>query len=190
MPNSIDNVPFVSLVAGVARLRWCLRLIESTKSGDSGYDSVNRISPFLLRYEIRVPESSPEIWSQRLEFRVAGHDAAGTRCSRSRQLGGVVLRLPDVFCQCFIPCLRFDRGQLRVAILQNLVSLQRLAPPPVAFDASERNRVFATNAADTSNTPGCRSEGGINVFGSGFGFVHGKGTQSFVSRITSPISLG
>jgi hypothetical protein len=28
------------------------------------------------------------------------------------------------------------------------------------------------------------------VFGSGFGFVHGKGTQSFVSRITSPISLG
>jgi hypothetical protein len=42
----------------------------------------------------------------------------------------------------------------------------------VAFDATERNRVLATNAASVNNAPARRSEGGVDVFGSGFGFVH------------------
>ena len=54
--HTLDNVPFVSLVAGVARLRLCLRLIESTKSGDSGYDSVNRKHKVTCLYRRRLKE--------------------------------------------------------------------------------------------------------------------------------------
>ena len=34
--------------------------------------------PVLIEIRIRAAKSSPEIWSKRLEFRVTGHDAAGT----------------------------------------------------------------------------------------------------------------
>ena len=84
------------------------------------------------------------------------------------QLGGIVLRLSDAFCQFLIPRFRFHGGQLCVAILQNVVSRQRLAPSAVAFDASERNRVLATNATSVNNAPARRSEGGVDVLGSGF----------------------
>ena len=90
-----------------------------------------------------------------------------------RQLRGVVLGLADAFSQGFIPRLRFDGGQLRVAIFQNVVSLQRLAPPPVAFDTTKRNRVLTADSAAVNNAPARRCECGVDVFGSGFGFVHG-----------------
>ena len=109
----------------------------------------------------------------------------------NRQLGGVVFRLANAFGQCFIPSLRFDRGQLRVAIFQNVVSLQCLAPASVAFDATERDRVFATNPASVNNAPTRRSEGGVDVLGSGFSFVHWTLASLYASiyaRDSTPVS--
>jgi hypothetical protein len=41
----------------------------------------------------------------------------------------------------------------------------------VAFDAAERDRIFALYAAALDDTPTGRFQGWVN--GSGFGFVHG-----------------
>ena len=67
--------------------------------------------------------------------------------------GGVVFRLPDAFRQYLIPRFRFDRRQLRVAILQNVVDRQRLSPPPVAFDATESDWIPTQRFRLPSTTP-------------------------------------
>ena len=64
------SLAFVSLVAGVARLRLCLRLIESTKSGDSGYDPEFTKSG----------DSGYDSVSERLKFLFESAPEAGERC--------------------------------------------------------------------------------------------------------------
>ena len=41
-----------------------------------------------------------------------------------------------------------------------------------AFDAARRNVVFAEDATAIDDAPARGLEGGIDVFGAGFGFVH------------------
>ena len=41
------------------------------------------------------------------------------------------------------------------------------------FDATKGDRIFATDAAPFNDTPACSFQGGVDMFGSGFGFVHG-----------------
>jgi len=40
------------------------------------------------------------------------------------------------------------------------------------FEAAERDGIFAQDAAAINDAPACGGEGGVDVFGSGFGFVH------------------
>ncbi|MDZ4800714.1 MAG: hypothetical protein SGI92_21350 [Bryobacteraceae bacterium] len=89
-----------------------------------------------------------------------------------RQLAGVVLGLPHALGQFFIPGLGLVQGQLGVAIFQNVIRLQRLAAFAVAFDAAQRDGIFAADAAALDHAPARRLQRGVNVLGSGFGFVH------------------
>ncbi len=56
------------------------------------------------------------------------HDLDGDLADR--QLFGVVLRFSNACSECLIPGLRFNRGQLGVAILQNVVSRERIIHLP------------------------------------------------------------
>ena len=46
------------------------------------------------------------------------------------------------------------------------------AAPAVAFDAAQRDGILAQDLAALDDAPARRLERGINMFGSGFGFVH------------------
>ena len=94
-----------------------------------------------------------------------------------RQLAGVVLGLRHALGQRFIPRLGLDDGELGVAILKHVIGGERLAASPVAFDAAERDRIFAPDAAAFDDAPARRFQGGIDMLGSGFGFVHGGSTS-------------
>src|ERR1700733_1896631 len=87
-------------------------------------------------------------------------------------LSGVVLGLRHPFGQRLIPGLSLNDSQLGVAILQNVICLQRIATPPLAFNAARSNHVLAPNAATLDLTPARRLQRGINVLGSRLGFVH------------------
>jgi hypothetical protein len=88
----------------------------------------------------------------------------------------VVFGLGQTFGERFIPCLRFDDGELGVAVFENVVGTKRVATPDIAGDAALDtawgNPVIAPNAAAIHHTPSRRFQRGINVLGSGFGFVH------------------
>ena len=88
------------------------------------------------------------------------------------QLAGVVLGLRHAFGQFFVPRLGLDDGQLGVAIVQHVIGGERLAASPVAFDAARRDRIFAPDAAALDHAPARRLQRGVDMFGSGFGFVH------------------
>ena len=72
----------------------------------------------------------------------------------------------------FVPRLGLDDGELGVAIDQHVVGGERLAAPAVAFDAAERDRILAPDAAALDDAPAGRLQRGIDVLGSGLGFVH------------------
>ena len=61
-----------------------------------------------------------------------------------------------------------------IAIDQHVIGGERLAAPPVAFDAAQRDRILAPDAAAFDHAPARRLEGGVDVLGSGFGFVHAR----------------
>jgi len=73
----------------------------------------------------------------------------------------------------FVPCLGLDDGEFVVAIDEHVIGRERLAAPPEPFDAPECDGILAQDAAALDHAPPRGLEGGINVFGSGFGFVHG-----------------
>ena len=90
-----------------------------------------------------------------------------------RQLAGIVLRLRHAFSQFLVQSLGFEDAELGVAILQHVIRRKRLAAPPVAFEAAQRDRILAPDAAALDDTPARRFQCGVDVLGSGFGFVHG-----------------
>ncbi len=90
----------------------------------------------------------------------------------SADLVGIALRLGHAFGQRFVPGLGFDHGKLVIAIDEHVVGAQRLGAPTMPFHSSERDGVLAQNPAAFDHAPARRLERGINVLGSGFGFVH------------------
>jgi hypothetical protein len=88
------------------------------------------------------------------------------------KLAGVVLGLCYALGQRLVPRLRLDRCQPGVAKLEHVVGGERFAPVAVTLDPAECDRVLAPDAATFDDAPaGCR-QCGVDVFGSGFGFVH------------------
>ena len=82
-----------------------------------------------------------------------------------------MLRLPDAFGERFVPRLGFHHCQLVIAIDQHVVGNLGVAAPPVAFDATGCDGILAQDAAALDYAPTGGRQSGINVFGSGFGFV-------------------
>ena len=95
---------------------------------------------------------------------------------------GVVLGLRQALGQGLVPGLGFDDGELGVAIFENVVGDERLGTPTLAFEATESDLVFAADAAALDDTPACRFQRGIDVLGSGFGFVHGVSQAGIMAR--------
>src|SRR5205823_4702276 len=72
----------------------------------------------------------------------------------------------------------FDDGELRVAVDEDVVGGVRApAPPAAAFKAAGRDLVLAPDAAAVHDAPARSRKGGVDVFGSGFGFVHRPGEE-------------
>jgi hypothetical protein len=88
---------------------------------------------------------------------------------------GVVLGLRHAFSKWVIPWLGLDDGEFVVAIDQYVIGGQCFATPPVAFDAAKGDGILARDAAAFDHTPTGSLKGGIDVLGSGFGFIHGVG---------------
>ena len=127
---------------------------------------------------MQVPEFVRRRIARQFAFRALLHVdavdalAVGGVGEADGELAGVVLGLRHAFGQRFIPRLGLDDGELGVAIDQHVIGGERLAAPPVAFDAAERDRVFAPDAAAFDDAPARRLQRGIDMLGSGFGFVH------------------
>ncbi len=123
----------------------------------------------------------PELFRRRILFHDAflafGHvdainfAAVGGIAITDGELIGVVLRLRHAFGQRFVPGLGFDDGEFVVAIDEHVIGSQRLAAPSKPFDSSERDGIFTQDAAALDHGPACGLQGGVNVLGSGFGFV-------------------
>jgi hypothetical protein len=62
--------------------------------------------------------------------------------------------------------------QFDVPVNQHVVGDFRGAAPAASFDAARCDVVFPENAAAFNDAPACRFEGGVDVFGAGFCFVH------------------
>ncbi len=98
------------------------------------------------------------------------------------QLAGVVLGLPNALGQRLIPCFGFDNRQLDVAVFEDIVCGQRLATLASSFQATERNRILAPDATAFDDAPAGSGQCGVDVFGAGFGFVHGAGWFQMTSQ--------
>lgn len=83
-----------------------------------------------------------------------------------------MLGLSHAFRQRFTPGLGLDDGKFGVSIFKDVIRRERFAAPPLTFDATRRNRILAPDAAALNDAPARCFQCGINMFGSGFGFVH------------------
>src|SRR6185437_8398290 len=101
--------------------------------------------------------------------------AVGRVSEADGELVGVVLGLRNAFRYFFIPGFGLDYGELGIAVDENIIGGERFAAPPERFDAPGRDGIFTGNAAALDDAPTGGFEGGVDVLGSGFGFVHGVG---------------
>ena len=83
-----------------------------------------------------------------------------------------MLGLAETFRQRGVEGLRLDDGELGVAILEQVVGDVGMAAAAMPFEPAEGDLVLAPNAAAGDDAPAGRGEGGIDVLGAGFGFVH------------------
>ena len=88
----------------------------------------------------------------------------------------VVLGLRQTFGERLVPRFGLDDGELGIAVFEDVIRAERVAVPDIsgdtAFDATGRNPVVTPDAAAVGHAPSCRFQRGIDVLGSGFGFVH------------------
>jgi len=90
------------------------------------------------------------------------------------QFRGIVLRLGNPFRQFLIPRFRFHHGQFRVPVFQHIVGLERFGLPARTFNASRGDNILPPDAAPRNHIPPRFRKGRIDIFGSGFGFVHDR----------------
>ena len=84
----------------------------------------------------------------------------------------IILGLCDAFGQGLVPRLGFNHSQIRVAVFQHIIGGQCLAPPAVPLDTAKRDRMFPPDAAAFNHAPAGPGKCGVDMFGSGFGFIH------------------
>ena len=89
----------------------------------------------------------------------------------------VVFGLRHSLGHLFVPGLGLDDGEFVIAIDQDVIGSERLAASAVAFEATQRDRIFAPDAAAFDHAPARRRQRGVNALGSGLGFVHGRNLQ-------------
>ena len=89
-----------------------------------------------------------------------------------RHLARILFALRHAFRQRFVPRLGFDHGQFLVAIDQHIIGGERLAAFAMPLDTARGNGIFAQNLASINDSPARRGQRGINMLGSGLGFVH------------------
>ena len=108
-------------------------------------------------------------------FHIDAVNALSISCVREADLKllGVVLRLSDSGGQRLVPGFGFDGSKLGIAIDQYIVRGQSLASSAQTFEASWSDGIFSANATPFDDTPTRRGKRWIDVFGTGFGFVHG-----------------
>jgi hypothetical protein len=83
-----------------------------------------------------------------------------------------MLGLRHALGQRFAPGFGLDDGQLVVAVDQHIIGDERLAALAVALDAPRRDGVFAQDFATLRHAPARGLQRGVDMLGSGFGFVH------------------
>ena len=75
--------------------------------------------------------------------------------------------------QRLIPRLGLDHRELLVAVDEHVIRGSVACPPPAeTLQPPQRDRMFSQNLRPLDNTPSRRLERGVDVLGSGFGFVH------------------
>ena len=103
--------------------------------------------------------------------------AIGGISETNREFPRVVLGLGDTEGEGFGPGFGLDDGEFGVAVDEDVIGDGRLAAAAVAFEAAEGDGVFAADAAAFDHAPTGRREGGVDMLGAGFGFVHGWGLE-------------
>ncbi len=78
----------------------------------------------------------------------------------------------SAFGQRLIPGFGFDGGEFGVAVDEDVVGEEGFGAASEAFEAAEGDGIFAHDAAAFDYAPAGGFEGGVDVLGSGLGFVH------------------
>lgn len=86
---------------------------------------------------------------------------------------GVVFCLSDAFTGGDGIAFGFDDGEFAVFVGQDVVGIKRTGFPAAALHFARRDAVFPLNFAFRDIAPAALTQGGVNQFGSGLGFVHG-----------------
>lgn len=81
-------------------------------------------------------------------------------------------RLRHALRHRLVPCLGLVHRQFDVPVNQHVIRDFRQSAPAAPFNAARRDVVFPQDATAFHDAPSCRFEGGINVLGTGLGFVH------------------
>ena len=108
-------------------------------------------------------------------FHVDGVDAlaVGGIGEADGEAAGVFLGLADALGEGDVPGFGFDDGEPAVAVFEDVIRDERFGALSAAFDAAGGDGEFAPDAAAFDDAPARRFQGGVDVLGSGFGFVHG-----------------
>jgi hypothetical protein len=105
------------------------------------------------------------------------------------ELPGVILGLRHALGDLFVPSLRLDNGEFVIAMDQHVVGGERLTPSAVAFNPAESDRIFAPDAASFDHAPARRRECGVDMLGSGLGFVHRRVSRSPTGNSVSDLNI-
>lgn len=98
--------------------------------------------------------------------------AVGRVGKAHRQFARVILGLPDALRDFLRVGLGFHNGKLGVAVLEDVVRLERLSAPTASLDAAGSDGVLPPDAAAFDDSPARRLQSGVNQLGSRLGFVH------------------
>ncbi len=98
-------------------------------------------------------------------------DAVGGVGEAGFELLGVVFGLADAFGDGGIALFGFDYGEFVAAIDEHVVGIFGVGAAAITDEATGGDD-FAANAATLDEAPASSAEGGVNEFGTGFGFVH------------------